>query len=104
MCFGSREKGDEAGAARSRELDKIIRADEKKMAKEVKLLLLGMFCSTWARQKADSRCWNRSGRVGQVNSPEADEAYLRVRFQQEREAGVEAGHFRQHCPVFPPDF
>ncbi|KAL1840488.1 hypothetical protein VTJ49DRAFT_440 [Mycothermus thermophilus] len=41
MCFGRREKGDEAGAARSRELDKQIRADEKKMAKEVKLLLLG---------------------------------------------------------------
>lgn len=42
MCFGAREKqGDEAGAARSRELDKAIRADEKRMAKEVKLLLLG---------------------------------------------------------------
>ncbi len=40
MCFGSR-KGDEDGAARSRELDKVIRADEKRMAKEVKLLLLG---------------------------------------------------------------
>ncbi|KAL2162616.1 hypothetical protein VTH06DRAFT_6452 [Thermothelomyces fergusii] len=41
MCFGAREKNDEAGAARSRELDKMIRADEKRMAKEVKLLLLG---------------------------------------------------------------
>ena len=41
MCFGSREKSDEVGAARSRELDKIIRADEKRLAKEVKLLLLG---------------------------------------------------------------
>lgn len=41
MCFGGREKSDEAGAARSRELDKIIRADEKRMSKEVKLLLLG---------------------------------------------------------------
>ena len=41
MCFGSREKGDDVGAARSRELDKVIRADEKRLAKEVKLLLLG---------------------------------------------------------------
>lgn len=41
MCFGSRDKGDDSGVARSRELDKIIRADEKRMAKEVKLLLLG---------------------------------------------------------------
>ncbi|KAL2107104.1 hypothetical protein VUR80DRAFT_5702 [Thermomyces stellatus] len=39
MCFGSR-KGD-SGALRSRELDRMIRQDEKRMAKEVKLLLLG---------------------------------------------------------------
>lgn len=42
MCFGSR-KTDEAGLAKSRELDKQIRQDEKRLAKEVKLLLLGMF-------------------------------------------------------------
>ena len=41
MCFGGRNKEDEAGAAKSRELDKIIRADEKRMQREVKLLLLG---------------------------------------------------------------
>ncbi|KAK6076828.1 g protein alpha subunit [Seiridium cupressi] len=40
MCFGSR-KTDEEGQNRSRELDKIIRQDEKRMAREVKLLLLG---------------------------------------------------------------
>lgn len=40
MCFGSRDK-DDSGAARSRELDRTIRQDEKRMAKEVKLLLLG---------------------------------------------------------------
>lgn len=42
MCFGSRRK-DEVDATRSRELDKIIKADEKRMAKEVKLLLLGTY-------------------------------------------------------------
>ena len=42
MCFGSRPRDDEVGAARSRELDKMIRADEKRMTREVKLLLLGM--------------------------------------------------------------
>lgn len=41
MCFGGRNKVDEEGAAKSRELDKIIRADEKRMQREVKLLLLG---------------------------------------------------------------
>lgn len=40
MCFGSRKK-EEADAMRTRELDKMIKADEKRMAKEVKLLLLG---------------------------------------------------------------
>jgi guanine nucleotide-binding protein subunit alpha len=41
MCFGSRDKNDDTGVARSRELDKMIRADEKRLSKEVKLLLLG---------------------------------------------------------------
>ncbi|KAI1438508.1 G protein alpha subunit [Xylaria sp. CBS 124048] len=40
MCFGSRKK-EEAGDARSRELDKMIRQDERRLSKEVKLLLLG---------------------------------------------------------------
>jgi guanine nucleotide-binding protein subunit alpha, other len=42
MCFGGGEKGgDVEGANKSREIDKQIRQDEKKMAREVKLLLLG---------------------------------------------------------------
>ncbi|KAI5462639.1 G protein alpha subunit [Mariannaea sp. PMI_226] len=41
MCFGSRDKGGDGGEARSRELDRQIRQDEKRLAKEVKLLLLG---------------------------------------------------------------
>ncbi|KAK7922998.1 G-protein alpha subunit [Apiospora marii] len=40
MCFGSR-KQDEEGLNRSRELDRVIRQDEKRLAREVKLLLLG---------------------------------------------------------------
>lgn len=40
MCFGSRVK-DEGGAQRSKDLDRSIRADEKRLAREVKLLLLG---------------------------------------------------------------
>jgi guanine nucleotide-binding protein subunit alpha, other len=40
MCFGRRDK-DDGGMSRSRELDKIIRQDEKRLSKEVKLLLLG---------------------------------------------------------------
>lgn len=41
MCFGGRDKGDH-GETRSRELDRQIRQDEKRLSKEVKLLLLGM--------------------------------------------------------------
>ncbi|KAG6005614.1 G-Protein alpha subunit [Claviceps maximensis] len=40
MCFRRREK-DNSGASRSRDIDRGIRQDEKRMAKEVKLLLLG---------------------------------------------------------------
>ena len=40
-CCGGRNKENEDEAARSRELDKIIRQDEKRLQKEVKLLLLG---------------------------------------------------------------
>lgn len=47
MCFGGRGKEDEAEASRSRELDKQIRADEKRLSKEVKLLLLGTDPQSW---------------------------------------------------------
>lgn len=42
MCFGGgRNKDAEEGALKNREIEKMIKADEKKAAKEVKLLLLG---------------------------------------------------------------
>jgi guanine nucleotide-binding protein subunit alpha len=42
MCFGGgADRGDVEGANKSREIDKQIRQEEKKMAREVKLLLLG---------------------------------------------------------------
>ncbi|KAF4454595.1 G alpha chain [Fusarium albosuccineum] len=40
MCFGGRDKGD-GGQARSRDIDRQLRQDEKRLSKEVKLLLLG---------------------------------------------------------------
>lgn len=72
MCFGNRSKVDESGLARSRELDKAIRADEKKMAKEVKLLLLGK--SSWMFVPSDDKepklilffCW-RQGRASRAS-------------------------------------
>lgn len=54
MCFGRRNK-DEADATRSRELDKILKADEKRMQKEVKLLLLGMAAPRPSRLSRPSR-------------------------------------------------
>lgn len=42
MCFGSRKESDDGGA-RSRDIDRQIRQDEKRMTREIKLLLLGMF-------------------------------------------------------------
>ncbi|EQK97639.1 hypothetical protein G6O67_004666 [Ophiocordyceps sinensis] len=40
MCFGIRSK-DNGDNIRSRDIDRVLRQDEKRMAKEVKLLLLG---------------------------------------------------------------
>jgi guanine nucleotide-binding protein subunit alpha, other len=41
MCFGNGNKED-PDAKKSREIEKQLREDQKRMAKEVKLLLLGM--------------------------------------------------------------
>lgn len=100
MCFGAREKGDEAGAARSRELDKIIRADEKKMSKEVKLLLLGTDASarSIALSAAILTVSNRSGRIRQIHGAQADEVDLRAGVQQKRKAGVEASSIPEYRP------
>ena len=56
MCFGSREKGDGGGIARSRDIDKQIRQDEKKMSKEVKLLLLGMIGNPPSSRRQATLC------------------------------------------------
>lgn len=44
MCFGSRRVAD-TGTARSEEIEKGLRADRKRAAREVKMLLLGTFGS-----------------------------------------------------------
>lgn len=41
MCFGNAEK-DDADARKNREIEKQLKEDQKRMSKEVKLLLLGM--------------------------------------------------------------
>ena len=41
MCFGGDKAGDDPDAKKSKELEKQLREDQKKMAKEVKMLLLG---------------------------------------------------------------
>jgi len=50
MCFGGGpDKDEEAAALKNREIEKAIRADEKKAAKEVKLLLLGKLTLSFNR-------------------------------------------------------
>jgi len=43
MCFGGRDRTN-SGAARSHDIDRTLRQDEKRLSKEIKLLLLGKFC------------------------------------------------------------
>jgi guanine nucleotide-binding protein subunit alpha len=40
MCFGGSSK-DDAGAQKSKEIERQLKDDQKKLAREVKLLLLG---------------------------------------------------------------
>lgn len=87
MCFGGRAKEDEAEASRSRELDKQIRADEKRLSKEVKLLLLGTDLQIAVRPCTATMATltfgiNRSWRIRKVYGFEADEVDLCTRFQQ----------------------
>ena len=42
MCFGQGGNKDDPETKKSREIEKQLREDQKRMAKEVKLLLLGM--------------------------------------------------------------
>ena len=42
MCFGGDKNGDDPDAKKSKEIEKQLREDQKKMSKEVKMLLLGM--------------------------------------------------------------
>ena len=43
MCFGNGNKED-PDTKKSREIEKQLKEDQRRMAKEVKLLLLGRFC------------------------------------------------------------
>lgn len=50
MCFGSKNEEDPE-TKKSREIEKQIRDDQKRMAKEVKVLLLGGCCTNAVRSR-----------------------------------------------------
>lgn len=41
MCFGNSKDEDDAGVKKNAEIEKLIKQDQKKDAREVKILLLG---------------------------------------------------------------
>lgn len=47
MCFGGGNNGEDPDAKKSKEIEKQLREDQKKMAKEVKMLLLGTAHLHW---------------------------------------------------------
>lgn len=53
----------EAQVKHSREIDKVLREDERKMAREVKMLLLGMHFLDLHGTSADSRVQGRASRA-----------------------------------------
>lgn len=43
MCFGSKDQvGDDEGARKNAEIDKMLREDKKRVQREIKILLLGL--------------------------------------------------------------
>ena len=111
MCFKGGNDGEDAEAQqKNRDIEKMIRADEKKAAREVKLLLLGkptnhpteqrpaqeqpqwQATKEWQANEELHRCW----RVWKVDSLEADAFDLRTRLFEEREGRVEMHYLQQH--------
>lgn len=50
MCMGGGDGGPDDGALKSREIEKVLKQDEKRLAKEVKLLLLGQYTVSHQRE------------------------------------------------------
>lgn len=72
MCFGS-SKQDDPRARKNADIEKQLRADQKKQAKEVKILLLGTSSYTNTTGQAEMLTCNlRCRRERQVDSVEAD--------------------------------
>jgi len=100
MCFGGgSDKDDEAAAAKNRDIERIIRADEKKAAKEVKLLLLGKTTKQPTNPNLRThilrfyyRCW----REWKVDHLEANAFDLCYGFLKERARRMARNHFQQH--------
>lgn len=72
MCFGS-SKQDDPRARKNADIEKQLRADQKKQAKEVKILLLGASPYTHTTKQAEMlTCDLRCRRERQVDSAEAN--------------------------------
>lgn len=72
MCFGS-SKQDDPRARKNADIEKQLRADQKKQAKEVKILLLGALTHADKTNQAEMlTCDPRCRRERQVDSAEAD--------------------------------
>ncbi len=84
MCLGPRDK-DDSGVTRSRDIDRGIRQDEARLAKEVKLLLLGKrrrlnddagHCCPPSLRPNSLTSSPRSWRVWKDHDPQADATHL----------------------------
>uniref|UniRef100_A0ABK0M610 G protein subunit alpha i2 n=1 Tax=Rattus norvegicus TaxID=10116 RepID=A0ABK0M610_RAT len=96
---------DKAAAERSKMIDKNLREDGEKAAREVKLLLLGIiwpsfksFLTLWHSLSAPScsRCW----RIREEHHRQADEDHPRGWLLRGGVPAVPCGCLQQHHPVY----
>jgi len=55
MCFGSSKDGDDVGVKKNAEIEKLIKQDQKKDAREVKILLLGKTAIIMSSRDTDTQ-------------------------------------------------
>lgn len=113
MCFGSSSK-DDPDAKKSKEIEKQLREDQKRLAKEVKLLLLGKHTHTYTHTliHTQSTQWSacgssanwglyRCGRVRQVYSTQADAPDSHQGFLKGRAKAMEGHHLPEPAARVP---
>lgn len=105
MCFGAAPKDDPL-AKKSRDIEKQLREDQRRLAKEVKLLLLGEEMATYAKARSTQEILtaSRRWRIWQIHCAQADASDTFQGILGARTETMEGHHFSEPAAVIPGHF